>query len=195
MNFEFPFNFVAKTPAKAAEVMANLNKIKALLEGGLDQSIFSESGKILMGAMTQSLGYSPTVGGNQGAFPLSGEEPVVVPAASKMLITMGGDMQCNAVFGGPINKIASRVTVYLDNAPLACYSECGNQSPQVTAGGVSAGVGTTKVQGGSVGTIVVSVGAGTHHLKLVGSTTYEGTDGVPTVTFWTAFLSYVIVPN
>lgn len=194
MNFEFPFNLVAKTPAKASEVMANLNKIKALLEGGLDQSVFSESGKILMGSIAQTVG-SPTVGTPAGPFALTGEETIVVPAASKMLLTVTADMEAQAVFGGPNNKVFGRVTPYLDNAPLGIYCECGNQSPQVTAGGVSAGVGTTKVQGGSAATEVFAIGAGTHHLKLMGTTAYESNQGFPVVVFWTSFASYVIVPN
>lgn len=35
MAFVYPFNFVAKTAAKASEVMANLNYIKAILDGGI----------------------------------------------------------------------------------------------------------------------------------------------------------------
>lgn len=192
---EFPFNFVAKTPAKAAEVMANFNKLKETIEGGLTQASFSESGRIIMGSIVQTVG-NPTLGAPAGPFALTPEEAVVVPAASRMLVVMGGDMEAIANFGGPLNKIYGRVVPYLDGAAMACYSECGNQSPQVTDGsGKSSGVGATKVQGGSVGTTVVNIGAGTHHLKLMGATAYEGGSGTPTVTFWTSFLTYVIVPN
>lgn len=192
MNFEFPFNLVAKTPAKASEVMANLNKIKALLEGGLDQSIFSESGRILMGQVDNTI--QPTVNAPRELFALGNSTPIVVPAASKMLLVCSADMEVKANFGGENQKVSGRVTAYLDGNPTDAYVECGNQSPQVTGTGIS-GVGATKVQSTSSIPDVISIGAGTHQVLLNGQAFRENAFGSPTVTFWKARVAYIIVPN
>lgn len=115
---EFPFSLKAGALAKASEVMANLNAIKTVLEGGLTLANFAEGGATNLSQWEKNAGVTE-VNAPIDLLPSGATgESLVVPVKSKVLFvvsarlfTLGGaTLKAYLVLDGVEKTVAAEFT-------------------------------------------------------------------------------------
>jgi hypothetical protein len=186
---EFPYNLVAKTTAKASEVMANFNAIKTTLEGGLTIANFAAGASPILSQIgnywggSEKIDFSPAgltawdllPGGASGA-------DFTVPAKCAALMVVSADIQLSAIesHGAELN-----VVPYIDGVAQSAGLK---SALSKTLG--SGGFDITRSVFSNAGN-VSPIAAGAHKVRLVAS--FAGT-GAVSASIYTAKVNFVFVP-